>query len=633
MKINKLTLTNIGPYVGKHCFDLSTSTNKNVVLIGGKNGSGKTTFLKSIKMGLFGCYSLGLKNETSQYWKEVEELLNNKCAGPFSISIEIQYVENFVLKNMIVERSWIKNNESLTETITVYMSGKKMSEYESHEMLEKIKSLTSPQLINSYIYDGEKIASAVLNDTISSYLEETFDSMFGVNLLDQSVKDIGTYLSKLATESEVKDFQDNVIIINKINSLKTEIKLLNSNLSQLKKNRADIVSIRKSNVEKFIKLGGLTKTQFQEIQLKLNKVEKNKEEISKEVREFVETDFPLYICEKLLKESIIQIEKEQGSKYIKNVKDIESLLGINLSNVIEQLNERFDNCELIHNLSEESISIIRNKAEALETRIVQIQKSLSSRAAKQDEYKILKQAIKRNENSEEIDAIISAIETNDRALTSIDEEIRKLEIKISEKNKELEIDYSVFEKITEEIKKNNAESSSIVLANNSIVILNKAKELITDRKRTLVSNLALEIFNSTVGKSDYLSNITINKDFSLQVFNVFGKEINPKILSAGETQILISSLIWAMFKISGRKEMFVFDTPLARLDKTNRKNFINNIVLTISDQVIILSTDSEFVDDNYKLVESKANHVYLLEYDDLNAETKVSNNYFRGAKK
>ena len=75
MKINKLTLTNIGPYVGKHCFDLSTSTNKNVVLIGGKNGSGKTTFLKSIKMGLFGCYSLGLKNETSQYWKEVEELL------------------------------------------------------------------------------------------------------------------------------------------------------------------------------------------------------------------------------------------------------------------------------------------------------------------------------------------------------------------------------------------------------------------------------------------------------------------------------------------------------------------------------------------------------------------------------
>ena len=200
-------------------------------------------------------------------------------------------------------------------------------------------------------------------------------------------------------------------------------------------------------------------------------------------------------------------------------------------------------------------------------------------------------------------------------------------------NKELEIDYSVFEKITEEIKKNNAESSSVVLANNSIVILNKAKELITDRKRTLVSNLALKIFNSTVGKSDYLSNITIKKDFSLQVFNVFGKEINPKILSAGETQILISSLIWAMFKISGRKEMFVFDTPLARLDKTNRKNFINNIVLTISDQVIILSTDSEFVDDNYKLVENKANHVYLLEYDDLNAETKVSNNYFRGAKK
>ena len=45
-----------------------------IVALVGQSGSGKTTFLKSIKMGLFGCYSLGLKNETSQYWKEVEEL-------------------------------------------------------------------------------------------------------------------------------------------------------------------------------------------------------------------------------------------------------------------------------------------------------------------------------------------------------------------------------------------------------------------------------------------------------------------------------------------------------------------------------------------------------------------------------
>ena len=54
-----------------------------------------------------------------------------------------------------------------------------------------------------------------------------------------------------------------------------------------------------------------------------------------------------------------------------------------------------------------------------------------------------------------------------------------------------------------------------------------------------------------------------------------------KTLSAGEMQLLVSSIVWAMFKVSGRKETFVFDTPLARLDIDNRLSFINNIIKTI----------------------------------------------------
>ena len=59
MKINYLKINNIGPYVGEHLFNLKTNSNKNIVLIGGKNGAGKTTFLKALKYGLFGSFSLG----------------------------------------------------------------------------------------------------------------------------------------------------------------------------------------------------------------------------------------------------------------------------------------------------------------------------------------------------------------------------------------------------------------------------------------------------------------------------------------------------------------------------------------------------------------------------------------------
>ena len=48
MKIKRITLYNIGPYVDLNTFDFSISKDRNVVLIGGKNGAGKTTFFKSI---------------------------------------------------------------------------------------------------------------------------------------------------------------------------------------------------------------------------------------------------------------------------------------------------------------------------------------------------------------------------------------------------------------------------------------------------------------------------------------------------------------------------------------------------------------------------------------------------------
>ena len=50
MRIKKIILYNIGPYIDRNIFDLSSDENRNIVLIGGKNGAGKTTFFKSIKI-------------------------------------------------------------------------------------------------------------------------------------------------------------------------------------------------------------------------------------------------------------------------------------------------------------------------------------------------------------------------------------------------------------------------------------------------------------------------------------------------------------------------------------------------------------------------------------------------------
>ena len=143
----------------------------------------------------------------------------------------------------------------------------------------------------------------------------------------------------------------------------------------------------------------------------------------------------------------------------------------------------------------------------------------------------------------------------------------------------------------------------------------------------MVSQACYSLFNETIRKNNFITDISIDNDFILHLYSN-DKQINESYLSAGEKQILISCIIWAMFKISGRREMFVFDTPLARLDEENRAGFSKNIIATISGQVVVLSTDSEFVDATYKLIADKVSRNYLLNYDDYAKATVVQEKYF-----
>ena len=78
MKIKKIILYNIGPYVDRNVFDLTSNDERNIVLIGGKNGAGKTTFFKSIKTCLYGCRVWGFEAPGKEYYSIVENLLNVK---------------------------------------------------------------------------------------------------------------------------------------------------------------------------------------------------------------------------------------------------------------------------------------------------------------------------------------------------------------------------------------------------------------------------------------------------------------------------------------------------------------------------------------------------------------------------
>lgn len=630
MKINYIKLNNIGPYLGEHKFDLNTNSSKNIVLIGGKNGAGKTTFLKALKYGLFGSFSLGFKTDTESYFNEIDTILNNQSSNDFYIEIEFEYVENFELKKYTLKRSWKKNLSSITEHVKIIYDDVLLDDYETKELTDKLRAITSPQLINSYIFDGEKIGAIIENGETASYLEEIFNSIFSIDMIEQTKKDLENYLSKKADESKAKSQIDSINYINKINTLKNEIKMNENNLNSYIASRNNLLIMRKNNVDNFYKLGGLTKKQ-QEIHMKkIAQFNLEKEKMSKIIRSFIENDLPLYMNLNLLEDALAQCYMERQNKFPKYLEEIEKIVNMDLSEAKTKLLENIFYCDSIHSLTEEEV-------DELSTRIMMIVKNseevgpyLRNKYVKTDEYKLMKKNILDNENIEAINNILEENEKIDKSILELENTIKELESQLQKNRTELDMYYLLYEKSAEELKKESLLDSSFMIGKTALDISEKFIKRITKYKLKQVSNTALEIFNDTIRKKNFLTELNITKDFELELYNSLKIKIDPKTLSAGEMQILISSLIWAMFRIAGRREMFIFDTPLARLDKDNRQNFIDKIISTISSQVVILSTDSEFIGKNLSIIENKIYNKYLLNYDVGTGQTSVISDYFGG---
>lgn len=130
-------------------------------------------------------------------------------------------------------------------------------------------------------------------------------------------------------------------------------------------------------------------------------------------------------------------------------------------------------------------------------------------------------------------------------------------------------------------------------------------------------------------RSYLLNNVTISQigimdQKKLQLY----KRMEMSQLSKGEKQVFVLALYWAIIKAAGQKVPFIIDTPFARIDTEHREQITKSFFTTISDQVIILSTDEEVVGSYYKMLSPNLAHEYLLDYGQKTGRTTVKNGYF-----
>lgn len=640
MKILKVKLNNIGPYKGEdNVFDLSVSKGKNIVLIGGKNGAGKTTLLNSIKIGLFGTYAYGLKTVSNVYFNSLKNLFNyvesKKKLSNYEISIEFSLIENYIENKYTFSRSWKKVGEDISEILRVKKNDVYLLDDEAEQIQTKMKEIMPPSVIDTMLFDGEKIAQIIDDNAISDYLREIIYVNFNLNIFDKMEDDINFYIAKEKSRNSFNADEINLLEYkNKYNENLKNLKNLRDVQDRYNKTLEENKFKLKGLIKKFDNYGGLTDKDRFAMRSSLEILENARKENLAKIKEFLEDDIVFYLNKDRIIRIKESIDKERPLILLEYVDEIGKFLGeSSIKGIKSKLNGMLDdNLDIKYNATpklNELVDIVLKRIE--DTPETTIQYILKNSREDLNNTKVYKKIIGNNENANSVDLreLLKEIKDMKIEIEDIKEKVKNVEKDI--KRAEMEVNTSLIELETVEkkIDSERKEENSFYIARKLLSVSNEYKEKQVKDYLLKISDLSVKKFDEINKKENYISNMVINpENYNITLFDNNGIEKDITMLSAGEKQLLISAIVWSIFKLSDRNNMFTFDTPLARLDKGNRELFVEKILCTISDQVLILSTDEEIVGNLYKIVSKNISKKYILENNDKEGKTEVKEDYF-----
>ena len=189
MKITKIVIENLGPYIGSNLLDFTVSdSSRKVVLIGGKNGAGKTTLFNAIRIGLYGCKAYGFDSNNSKYLEIISQLINTSARlqkeGRASIKISILMDDGKYDYTYTFERSWKLSTKALKEDLIILRNGSIMTEVERSDFQSYLLQLIPPDMFRFYFFDGENISNFIFNGIKNTDFKNAFLKLCGLDTMD-----------------------------------------------------------------------------------------------------------------------------------------------------------------------------------------------------------------------------------------------------------------------------------------------------------------------------------------------------------------------------------------------------------------------------------------------------------------
>ncbi|BAF70782.1 AAA family ATPase [Nitratiruptor sp. SB155-2] len=657
MFLKTLVLEDFRQFKDRQILNLTTTNEKNIVLIHGENGAGKTTLLEAFSWCLYG--DLALTNPNNILNEYVFFNMGEKESKIARVSLlfsdkKREYIVSRSVKvtNIDNKQYWTKNDITLEMTV----NGQKISNPQ-----DTIKKILSKELRKYFFFDGERIDRLARPESKKD-IQQGIKYIMGLEVYSNAIrhlKEVKKELNKELTTimekespAEISPVQKKEEILEQIDQLKTAIK----NHQEFEVQKEEEKKLISQELEKHKEIENIERER-QRIETDLEQANEQIQKIEKKEKSFISKNAYLAISNNLLEKikKYLDKKREKGElpsgireQFIHDLLEKgECICGTKLEvgdfhyehlkklleNTIKKNIE--DNFINISGILENVIGYTDEFKKLLEELHQEKNELIKQRDSLEQQYLEIKDKLKNSDN-------INIKELGKR-LEYVENKIKEIMETLGEKKEKLNRLYKELQEVENEIQKHQTLNEKIALAEERVEIaqnildeLEYEYEFLTREVKNKLSEKVGEVFNSII-RGDYSAEI--NHNFELKVYkNIDGNKI-PVGTSTGENQIASLSFIGSLVYIAkkwdeeNQGDIFtgagvypiVMDSPFGSLDPEYRDSITKNLQ-KLSPQIIVMLSKSQWSKEVEQNLAPYINHEYILVYHNPKYK-ELSNDY------
>lgn len=323
MRISRLILNNFSSFEGVTEFNLAPEKGKNIILVGGKNGAGKTSLFTAIKLALYGPMTYGYVSSNAFYIAKIKDLINTKTYQKnkveASVTVEIEVLVEREKRKYSISRVWVYEKQKLTEECIITKNGSIISGDEHSYFQNYLMNVIPPTLFDFFFFDGEEVGNIFSSTNYNSYVKKAVHTMCGLDVFEILRKNANGYIAQSSTEKTVDESEYEQLGIESA-QLEADVESLQLQISSLKNDLESVEVEQAELLAAFQNAGGITEVTRRKLEKELADCEKAKQENSIRVKAFVEGLMPFFILKDVVPEISAQLEVEEKGKVFASIK-------------------------------------------------------------------------------------------------------------------------------------------------------------------------------------------------------------------------------------------------------------------------------------------------------------------------